>query len=248
MQRFTCKKGTVFLNKMTLNLWILLCFFISGHGVLHSLPISEDWNAYQNQVLKEKPHFPGWCSDDKAKQIMNLLISNNSEVCVELGVFGGSSFFPIASALAFKKQGIAYAIDPWENEPCLEGYEEKTDDDFYKYWSRVNLSKIMNIFIEGMHKNGLDSVYKIMRMTSAQAYVHFEDEFIDFIHIDGNHSEQSAIFDVERWLPKVKKGGIVCFDDAWWESTQPAVKILLAQCDIMKESSPRWQYIFLRKR
>jgi predicted O-methyltransferase YrrM len=246
MEHVGRKKMTAILSNITLNLWILLCF-ISGNGVLHSVPIHEDWNVYQKEVLKEKPNFPGWCPDDKAKHIMDLILSDNSEICVELGIFGGSSFFPLASALAFKKQGIAYAVDPWTNEACLEGYEE-TNDDHYKYWGKVKLDKIMNIFIEGMHKNGLDTIYKIMRMTSAQAYVHFENESIDFIHIDGNHSEQSAIFDVEHWLPKVKKGGIICFDDAWWESTQPAIKILLTQCDIMEESSPKWQYIFLRKR
>jgi predicted O-methyltransferase YrrM len=234
------------LNSFTFHLWLLLCF-ACGNNVLYSVPIQDDWNAYQYEVLKEKQHFPGWCPDEKAKHIMNLLLSNNSEVCVELGVFGGSSFFPMTSVLAFKKQGTAYAVDPWSNEACLEGYEEKSDD-HHKYWGTVNLVKIMNLFIEGMRKNGLDGVYKIMKMTSAQAYVHFENESIDFIHIDGNHSEQSAIFDVEHWLPKVKKGGIICFDDAWWKSTQPAIKIMLKQCDIMKESSPKWQYIFLRKK
>jgi hypothetical protein len=162
-------------------------------------------------------------------------------------VFGGSSFFPIVSALAFKKQGIAYAIDPWSNDACLEGYEGMNPDHF-KYWGTVNLEGVMKKFIEKMHNNDLDSFYEIMRISSSEAYLKFDNESIDFIHIDGNHSEQSAIFDVVHWLPKVKKKGIICFDDAWWKSTQPAIKILLKECDIMKESSPKWQYIFLQKR
>ncbi len=246
MKNHACSKLiSLFLNS-TLSLWLLLCFAYRP-APLCSLTFSADWDTYQGEVLKEKPSFPGWCPDDKAQHIMNLLLTNHSKVCVELGVFGGSSFFPTAAALAYKKQGIVYAIDPWNNEACLEGYEEKNDD-HYKYWSTVNLSKIMNMFVEGMHKNGLDATYCIMRMSSAQAYLHFDDQSIDFIHIDGNHSEQSAVFDVEHWLPKVKKGGIICFDDAWWKSTQPAIKIMLKECDMMEESSPKWQYIFLRKR
>ncbi|MGC1879177.1 MAG: class I SAM-dependent methyltransferase [Rhabdochlamydiaceae bacterium] len=214
---------------------------------LHSVPILDDWDAYQIEVLKEQPNFPGWCPKEKAKQIMNLLLSNPSDACVELGVYGGSSFFPIVSTLAFKNQGIAYAIDPWTNDLCLEGYEEK-DEAHAKYWGKVDLDKVMNKFIKKMHENGLDSRFQIMRTSSAQAYLQFDDESIDFIHIDGNHSEQSAIFDVQHWLPKVKKNGIICFDDAWWQSTQSAIKIMLNECDLMSESSPKWQYIFLRKR
>jgi predicted O-methyltransferase YrrM len=226
---------------------VFLLYFACGYAPLHSLTMSQDWDAYQKEVLKEKPNFPGWCPDEKALHIMNLLLTNNSEICVEVGVFGGSSFFPMAAALAYKKTGIAYAIDPWNNEECLEGYKEEMDK-HYKYWSAVNLDKVMNKFVEGMHKNDLDAIYRIMRISSAQAYPRFKDQSIDFIHIDGNHSEKSAIFDVEHWLPKVKSGGIICFDDAWWESTQPAIKMLLKECDIMQESSPKWQYIFLQKR
>ena len=211
-----------------------------------AVPLSDNWDAYQSEVLKEHPNFFGWCPKDKAVQIMNLIHAHQCQVCVEVGVLGGSSFFPMASALAFNRQGIAYAIDPWTNEACLVGYEEM-DDKYHKYWGKLDLDKVMDKFIGGMRNNGLDSTYLIMRMSSAQAYPHFNDESIDFLHIDGNHSEQAALFDVTHWLPKVKKGGVICFDDAWWESTQPAIKILLEQCEIMKESSPKWQYIFLRK-
>jgi predicted O-methyltransferase YrrM len=223
-----------------------LLFCLIGSVALHGVELSEDWNVYQEKVLKEKTSFPGWCPEEKAKRIMNLLLSNPSDVCVEVGVYGGSSFFPMASALAFKKNGIAFAIDPWTNEACVEGYEKMSKHD--QYWGSVDLAKAMNTFIDGMHRNGLDAQYCVMRMTSAQAFIHFEDGSIDFLHIDGNHSEQSAIFDVEHWLPKVKKGGIICFDDAWWKSTQAAIKIMREQCDILPESSPKWQYIFLRKK
>jgi hypothetical protein len=212
---------------------------------LHCVPISENWEEYRTNVLKEQPNFSGWCLKEKALRIMNLLMANPSEICVEVGVFGGSSFFPIASTLAFKKQGLAYAIDPWSIEACVENY--KPEDEAYKGWSKTDLKKVMYKFVEGMHKNQLDPFFLIMRVSSAQAYHYFEDKSIDFIHIDGNHSEASAVFDVEHWLPKVKSGGIICFDDAHWESTQPAVKILLNTCQLMPESNSKKQYLFLRK-
>ncbi len=212
---------------------------------LHCVPIAENWEEYQTEVLKEQPNFNGWCPKEKAVSIMKVLLTNPSDVCVEVGVYGGNSFFPLASALAFKGQGIAYAIDPWSNEACVENYQP--DEKIYKQWSKEDLKKIMYKFVEGMHRNQLDPFYVIMRMSSSQAYHYFEDGSIDFIHIDGNHSEASAVFDVQHWLPKVKKGGIICFDDAQWKSTQSAVKILLSTCQLMPESPAKKQWLFLRK-
>jgi hypothetical protein len=218
--------------------------FICNFPYVHS---DDQWDDYQKKILSEQPNFSGWCPVEKAKHIMNILYSHPSPVCVELGVFGGSSFFPIASTIAYKKQGIAYAIDPWENAPCLEGNEHWKEEK-NGYWEKIDLNKVMDKFIAGMHRNGLDNYYTIMRKSSQQAYLYFEDESIDFLHIDGNHSEESSTFDVIHWLPKVKKGGVICFDDAWWNSTQKAMKLLLQECDVMKETSSKWQYVFVQKR
>ncbi len=208
---------------------------------------SDEWNDYQQKILLEQPHFSGWCPAEKAKKIMNILHTRPSNVCVELGVFGGSSFFPIAATLAYKKQGVAYAIDPWDNGPCLEGNEHWKEQK-NTYWEKIDLNKVMNKFIADMRRNELDGSYILMRMNSEQASSSFENESIDFLHIDGNHSEKLSVADVTQWLPKVKKGGVICFDDAWWQSTQKAIQLLLLECDIMKESSPKWQYIFVEKR
>ena len=113
---------------------------------------------------------------------------------------------------------------------------------------KIDLNRVMNKFIADMHRNALCEHYSIMRMNSEQAASSFDEESIDFLHIDGNHSEKLSVQDVTLWLPKVKKGGVICFDDAWWKSTQKAIQLLLLECDIMKESSPKWQYIFVQKR
>lgn len=42
------------------------------------------------------------------------------------------------------------------------------------------------------------------------------DESLDFIFIDGNHSYEWCVWDMYKWIPKIKKGGIVYghdFDD-----------------------------------
>lgn len=216
--------------------------FLTWQGIA----LADDWESFRTKSLLEQKTIVGWCSTEKATNMMNLIHDNHATFCVEVGVFAGCSFYPIVAALLFQKQGVAIAIDPWTNQVCIEGYEPTSQH--YKRWSQIDLTRIFYDFLEKMHDQGMDSYYAIMRMSSAVAHPFFADNTIDFLHIDGDHREASAVSDVENWLPKVKTGGIICFDDAWWESTQKAVEMLLVECDIMPESHPQWQHIFLRKR
>jgi hypothetical protein len=47
-------------------------------------------------------------------------------------------------------------------------------------------------------------------------------EDIELLHIDGNHSETTSLIDVTKWVPQVKKGGIIIFDDVNWVTTGPS--------------------------
>jgi len=39
---------------------------------------------------------------------------------------------------------------------------------------------------------------------------------ISLLHIDGNHAEQHAALDADRWTPHVAAGGWIIFDDYEW--------------------------------
>lgn len=42
---------------------------------------------------------------------------------------------------------------------------------------------------------------------------HYEDEYFDIVYIDASHEYKYVKEDILNWLPKVKKGGIICGDD-----------------------------------
>ena len=44
-------------------------------------------------------------------------------------------------------------------------------------------------------------------------HLDFEDNSIDAIYIDGNHSYEAVIEDIKNWSPKVKQGGLIIGDD-----------------------------------
>jgi len=53
----------------------------------------------------------------------------------------------------------------------------------------------------------------VMRVTSMEAVQIAEDEYFDFVYVDGCHTYEATIEDVRHWWSKVKEGGVLCGDD-----------------------------------
>jgi predicted O-methyltransferase YrrM len=213
-------------------------------GIIPAFSATADWLLYQNEVLSHQSSLQGWCTPEKARRMMDLIYEIKPEVCIEIGVFGGSSIYPTASALKFINRGRVYAIDPWMNSYCLDGYTD--DNPNYQWWSRIDLNHIYHEFVNMLNYFQLTPYCTIMRMTGLLALDHFADESIDILHIDGNHTPDIALSDAEMYLPKVKKGGYIWLDDVNWPTTLLAREFLLATC--MKDESRSTDEYFLFKK
>jgi hypothetical protein len=203
------------------------------------------WQHYQENVLAHQPKIPGWCPLEKARQMMNLIYETKPQVCVEVGVFGGSSIYPTACAVDFNDLGQVYAIDPWSNSECLEGYAP--DDPNYQWWNKIDLEKIYRDFLKMLHHFKLDNRCTVMRMTGNEAIKQFDNESIDILHIDGNHTESVALNDAKTYLPKVKKGGYIWFDDINWPTTRLAIEYLQEHC-VLDETRTTNAYALFQKK
>lgn len=57
------------------------------------------------------------------------------------------------------------------------------------------------------------SVVNIIKADTHQIYKQYDDESIDFLFIDANHTYEDMKQDLEFWFPKIKKGGLICGHD-----------------------------------
>ncbi|MBI2743041.1 MAG: class I SAM-dependent methyltransferase [Chlamydiales bacterium] len=203
------------------------------------------WEAYKAEVLSRQHEVEGFCSREKAEKMMDLIHDTYPLVCVEIGVYGGASIYPTCQALKYLGNGMVYAVDPWSKEECLVGYE--TGGAAYNWWNALDMRKIYRGFLSVLKRNQLKEYCSVKRMTSAKAVTRFADESVDILHVDGNHSAEQALFDVEKWFPKVKKGGYIWFDDVSWTSTSQAVSYLKEHCSLDVSRSSSDCYLFKKE-
>lgn len=189
--------------------------------------------------------YQGWCSPEKEKIISNLICSEQPLLCVDLGTFGGATLSVIAKALKANNKGIVYGIDAWSNMEASKGFHEGTE--LYKWWSTINMNQVFHEFLWNLNSDSLASVCKIYKMTTEEALSLFENESIDFLHIDANHGENGFFFDVFHYYPKVKDQGYILLNDANWISARKSVIYLLENCELCIPYHESMTYLLFKK-
>lgn len=199
-----------------------------------TLPISHyEYQLEKNQIrdlldLRERAYaamaqMEGWCSNKKACLLMDLILAIRPEIIVEIGVFGGKSVVPMAYALQYNRKGKIYGIDPWSSACSAEGMDGVN----FEWWSAVEHEKIYQRLQHQIDEFDLRDQIELIRATS-EACPPIPN--IDILHIDGNHSEKASYLDVTKWVPLVRSGGIIIFDDVNWETTRAATEWLHESC------------------
>lgn len=214
-----------------------------------SIPISPQlrWQNFKEETINQLRSIPGWCSKDKALLMMDLVKEHEFQTCVEIGVFGGASLFPIAKALHYKGSGVIWGIDAWDPEVAIKGLNPVTQKNDYDWWRELDLSHFYALTCNLINMNDFWGNCKLVRMQAAYALDLFEDESIDFIHFDGNHTDPYAYQDIAEYFPKVKDGGYILLNDAFWLSLRQSLVFLLERTDAITEVHPSRSFILFRK-
>ena len=195
----------------------------------------------RDQITKEMEVLDGWTSVERGLEMAQLVLEHRPSVVVELGCFGGKSTLPMALALKHAGCGKIYTIDPWQNEPCMEGENEANKE----WWSKVDLNEIHQKVMDWIWRLGLEQIVIVIRARSQDVPELFP--VMDFCNVDGNHSEIASCRDVNNYLPRLRGGGLCFLDDADWPTTQKCQELILQSCDLFKEGE-NGHYKIFRKR
>lgn len=166
-----------------------------------------EFQDLKKQVLKYLEN--SWCSQEKTNLIMDFLVLEQPKICVEIGVFSGDSLLPIAAIIKYLNQGIVYAIDPWSNAESIRNMIDQ--DPNKQWWSEVDMNYVYKCYQDRIQTWALAPYITTLRQASERAVHHIGQ--IDFIHMDGNYTRESALNDALLYLPKLKKGGCILFSN-----------------------------------
>jgi cephalosporin hydroxylase len=189
-------------------------------------------DALKQEVLRILPTLEGWCSKEKAIAFIDLVLEIKPQTCVEIGVFGGSSLFPVASVLKYLGSGTIIGIDPWDKIECIQHFDPIEDALHLKWWGSLNINYIYQSYNNMIRRQKLEDFVETIRATSEQAAESIEE--IDILYLDGNHSEFCSLQDVKLYLPKVKQGGYIWMNDTLWKERQDAVELLTESSDVVR--------------
>lgn len=128
---------------------------------------------------------------------------------VEIGSLCGASALHMAT-VAYWKPTI-YCVDPWVSYDQLASHQQDFD-------------RVYRQFLSNVVQAGLEEQIVPVRKPSPEAAVHFEDESVQLIYIDGYHSRAAVRSDILAWWPKLQRGGIMCGDDILWPGVRSGIE------------------------
>jgi hypothetical protein len=103
-----------------------------------------------------------------------------------------------------------YAIDPWEP---YDDWWGRMDRDTVESWMREAIELLKDY----------DDKITVLRAKSSVALNYIDDDTLDYIFIDGDHSYESTKFDLANSFKKIKSKGLFSGHDWQLESVQQAV-------------------------
>lgn len=148
----------------------------------------------------------GWFNfSDLYSNMVKKYKNHNDVVFVEIGTWVGKSIAYLATEVKNNNSKIKiYGIDNFIgtiNNKLSDISKERFNGDFY------------DVFLQNMEDCDLKEYITPIRKPSLEAVKEFEDNSIDFLFIDGDHSYNAVIKDINAWYRKVKRGGVMAGHD-----------------------------------
>ena len=166
----------------------------SRNGLLHSRNRLLYW--YGSRPSEFALRIPTHLTEaEKIVLFQTALCLPNRCNALEVGSYLGASAYVIGEAIR-GLGGTLHCVDTWQNQ-AMDEPERDT-------WNQFT-SNTCGLAATLVPHRGLS--VEVSRELSVA---------LDFLFLDGDHSEEAVESDLSAWLPKVKPGGVVAMHDIGW--------------------------------
>lgn len=155
----------------------------------------------------------------KSRSTLAFLVKETAQVAgviVEVGSWEGRSTVALANAAY---PDVVHAVDTWKGSPGEISAELAASRDVYSTF-QANIVKLTEGNVQAH------------RMGWRHYFIHRDPEPIRLLFIDAEHSYKEVRENIEKALPHMSPGGIICGDDAHHEPVLRAVIDVFGDADI----------------
>lgn len=152
----------------------------------------------QHETIPFKVHAQTMLDDNVVKGLCECVVRSEARTCVEVGSYIGTGSTAILAGLMAARHGRLFCVDHFS----------------------LDLMKLQNLdvpqyqqFTANIQAMGFGQVVVPLVGRSVEVAESFFD-VADLIYIDAGHEQKQVESDLRAWLPHLRKGGIICGDDA----------------------------------
>ncbi len=156
---------------------------------------------------------PPRCRPGREFYIEYLVKQHNWQYGCELGVWRGRTFLHLLNSCPSLTM---IGVDLWAPQPDNEGPEN------YVNWPHAKYEKMVRDGSKDFEGRAI--IYKMLTDEAADLV---NDESLDFVFIDADHSSEAVRNDILKWTPKVKPSGFIIGHDINWDTVKIIVDELV---------------------
>jgi predicted O-methyltransferase YrrM len=149
-------------------------------------------------ALEHAMRIPGFTSAIELSFLYHavLALPNDGRV-VEIGSYLGRSTVVLGHAVALAGRAPVVAVDPHTGDLTTDGNREDTRDQF----------------LQNIRTAGVDEHVQLIHATSVDAAEAWTGEPVELLFVDGLHTRDAVVEDVESWSQFLANGACAVFDD-----------------------------------
>jgi len=188
----------------------------SSHGLSARL-------AFRRCIAQGRPYFghvmAAQQGDPKRYQYMERIVElecvrkRESYIIPEIGSWASGSAIIWANAIKrFNDgRGMEICVDAWIQYIHQDDLEKGA---LYRVMKdALEKDAIIQLFLHNIRTSGHEDVVRLTRAKSDEILLRFKENEFDVLYVDGAHTYEQVLKDIQNAAPLVRDGGILCGDD-----------------------------------